>query len=83
MRKYLTIYHKFDDKLCLTVLSMIYPTKSFYCNSPLDFELFIYKFCSDKQQTVIIRFHIYEKSIDGINIFLMKKPTKQRKLGFF
>ena len=48
-RKYLTTEHKFDDKLCLTVLPLMYPTIPFYCYSPLDFYLFIYKFDSKKQ----------------------------------
>ena len=39
--KYLTKVHKFDDKLCLTVLSLIYPTILFHCYSPLDLDLFI------------------------------------------
>ena len=72
-RKYLTTEHKFDDGLCLTVLSLMYPKIYFYCYSPLDFDLFIYKFDSEKQQTVIIRTYTYENSIPGTNIFLMKK----------
>ena len=82
-RYYLTKEHKFDDKLGLTVLSLMYPTISFYCYSPLDFDLFIYKYDPNKQQTEIIRTHIYEKSSTGKNIFLMKHPTKQKKVGLF
>ena len=81
-RNYLTKEHKFDDKLGLTVLSLMYPTISFYCYSPLDFDLFIYKYDHNKQQTEIIRTHIYEKSStgkNGKNIFLMKHPTRQKK----
>ena len=78
-RNYLTKEHKFDDKLCLTVLSLMYKKITFYCYSPLDFDLFIYNFDRNKQQTLIIRTHIYENSIPGINIFLMKKPTKQQQ----
>ena len=81
-RNYLTKEYKFDDKLCLTVLSLMYPKLSFYCYSPLDFDLFIYKFDPKKQQTVIIRTHIYINSIPDINIFLIKNPTKNRKVGF-
>ena len=81
-RNYSTKEHKFDDKLCLTALSLAHSKISFYCYSPLDLDLFIYKFDSEKHQTVIIRTHIYENSIPGINIFLMKKPTKNRKVGF-
>ena len=61
----------------------MYPKISFYCYSPLDFDLFIYKFDSKKKQTVIIRTHIYENSIPGINIFLIKKPTKNRNIELF
>ena len=85
-RKYLTKEHKFDDKLGFTVLSLMYPTISFYCYSPLDFDLFIYKYDHNKQQTEIIRTHIYEKSStgkNGKNIFLMKHPTRQKKVGLF
>ena len=78
----MTKEYKFDDKLSLTVLSLMYPKISFYYYSPLGFDLFIYKFDPNKQQTVIIRTHIYENSIPGINIFLVKNPTKQRKVGF-
>ena len=78
-RKYLTKEHKFDDRLGLTVLSLMYPTISFYCYSPLDFDLFIYKYDPNKQQTKIIRTHIYEKLSTGKNIFLMKHPTRQKK----
>ena len=46
--KHLTRVHKFDDKLCLTVLSLMYPKILFYCYSPLDFNLFIYKFDLEK-----------------------------------
>ena len=81
--KYLTTEHKFDDKLCLIVLSLMYPTIWCYCYSPLDVDLFIYIFDYEKQQTVIIRTHIYENLIDVTNIFLIKKKTKQRKLGHF
>ena len=80
---YLTKEFKFDDKLCLTVLSLMYQNITFYCYSPLDFDLFIYKFDPNKQQTVIIRTYIYENSIPGINIFLMKKTTKQKKKDIF
>ena len=76
---YTTKEFKFDDKLCLTVLSLMYEQITFYCYSPLDFDLFIYKFDPNKQQTVIIRTHIYKNSIPGIKIFLMKNPTKQKK----
>ena len=69
---YLTSVHKFDDKLCLTVLSLMYLIISCYCYFPLDFDLFIYKFDSEKKQTVVIRSHIYENSIDATNIFLIK-----------
>ena len=78
-RKYLTKEHKFDDRLGLTVLSLMYPTISFYCYSPLDFDLFIYKYDPNKQQTEIIRTHTYIKSSTGKNIFLMKHPTRQKK----
>ena len=54
-RKYLTEEYKFDDKLCLTVLSLMYPKISFYCYSPFNFDLFIYNFDPNKQQTLIIR----------------------------
>ena len=78
-RKYLTTEHKFDDKLCLSVLSLMYPTISFYSYSPLDFDLFMYKFDFEKQQTVIVRTHIYENSIDATNIFLIKsRQSKER-----
>ena len=76
---YITTVYKFDDKLCLALLSLKYPTISFYCYSPLDFDLFIYKYDPNKQQTKIIRTHIYEKSSTGKNIFLMKHPTRQKK----
>ena len=81
--KYLTTKHKFDDKLCLTVLSLMYPTILFYCYSPLDFDLCIYKFDYEKQQTVIVRTHIYENSIDATNIFLIKKVDKAKKTRNF
>ena len=82
-RNYLTKEHKFDDKLGFTVLSLMYPTISFYCYSPLEFDLFIYKYDTNKQQTEIIRTHIYENPSTGKNIFLMKHPTKQKKVGLF
>ena len=69
--------------MCLTVLSLMYQKITFYCYSPLDFDVFIYKFDPNIQQIVIIRTHIYENSIPGINIFLMKKPTKQKKVEYF
>ena len=76
--KYITTEHNFDDKLCLTVLSLMYPTILFHCYSPLDFDLFIYKFDSDKQEKVIARTHIYENSINATNIFLIKKQIKKK-----
>ena len=82
-RNYLTNKHKFDDKLCLTVLSLMYPTILFYYYFPLDFNLFIYKLYYEKKQTVVIRTHIYENSINATNIFLIKNQTKHRKLGLF
>jgi len=82
-RKYFTNVHKFDDKLCLTVLSLMYPTISFYCYSPLDLDLFIYKFDVETKATVVIRTHIYHKSNDAINIFLIKKKSKHKKTGLF
>ena len=60
----------------------MYEQITFYSYSPLDFDLFIYKFDPKKQQTVIIRTHIYINSIPDINIFLIKNPTKNRKVGF-
>ena len=39
--KYITTEHNFDDKLCLTVLSLMYPTIAFYCYSPINFDSFI------------------------------------------
>ena len=81
--RYLTSVHKFDDKLCLTLLSLMYPTILFYCYSPLDFNLFIYKLYYEKKQTVVIRTHIYENSINATNIFLIKNQAKHRKLGLF
>ena len=80
---YMTKEYKFDDKLCLTVLSLMYKQITLYCYSPLDFNLFIYKYDPNKQQTEIIRTHIYENSRTGKNIFLMKNPTKQKKEGLF
>ena len=52
--------------------NIITEKKSFYCYSPLDFDLFIYKFDSEKQETIIVRTHIYEISIDATNIYLIK-----------
>jgi len=76
---YITTVYKFDDKLCLALLSLKYPTISFYCYSPLDFDIFIYKFDSDKLQIVFVRTHIYENSIDATNIFLIKsRQSKER-----
>ena len=69
---YLTTVHTFDDIFCFTMLSLMYPKLLFYCYSPLDFDLFIYKFNSEKQETIIIRTHIYENSVDVTNIYLIK-----------
>ena len=82
-RQYLTKVHKFDDKLCLTVLSLMYPTILFYCYSPLDLDLFIYKFDVETKATVVIRTPIYHKLNDAINIFLIKKSQSIRKQDFF
>ena len=65
---YLTKEFKFDDKLCLTALSLMYQNITFYCYSPLDFDLFIYKFDPKKQQTVIIRI-IYMKTQSLVSTF--------------
>ena len=82
-RNYLTKVHKFDDNLWLTVLSLMYPTISFYCYSPLDLDLFIYKFDVETKATIVIRTHIYHKSTDAINIFLIKKSQRIGKQDFF
>ena len=76
--KYLLKVYTFDDKLCLTVLSLMYPTISFHCYSPLDLDLFIYKFDVETKSTVVIRTHIYDQSTDAINIFLTKKTVKAK-----
>ena len=80
--KYLTTVHKFGDKLCLTVLSLMYPKISFYCYFPLDFDLFRYKFYSDKEETVIVRTHIYENLINATNIFLIKSRQSKENRKF-
>ena len=72
-RRYITQVHKFDDKLCLTVSSLIYSTIAFYCYSPIDFDLFIYTFDSEKKDTKIVRTHIYNDTIDVIQSHLIKK----------
>ena len=72
-RRYITQVHKFDDKLCLTVLSLMYPTIALDCYSPIDFDVFIYKFDSEKKETQIVRTHIYNGTIDIIQIHLIEK----------
>ena len=74
-RIYLTKEHKFDDKLCLTVLSLMHEKLLFIVILHL---ILMYSYTNlilTNSKTVIIRTRIYENSIPGINIFLMKKPT--------
>lgn len=66
---YMTKVQKFDDKLCFIVL----PTILFYCYSPIDLDLFIYTFDSEKKWKQIVRTHIYNETVDVTKIHLLKK----------
>ena len=68
-RIYLIQLYKFDDKVSLTVLSLMYPINSFYGYSPFDLELFIYKSDSKKQETKIVPTHIYIMTQSMLPIF--------------
>ena len=63
----------------------MYEQITFYCYSPLDLDLFIYKYDPNKQQTEIIRTHIYENSSNGKNIFKRRIVSmfnaKKRRTG--
>tara|TARA_B100000780_G_scaffold139872_1_gene97949 strand:- start:264 stop:737 length:474 start_codon:yes stop_codon:yes gene_type:complete len=49
----------FDMSNCLTILSIMYPTLSFYCYSELNNDVHIYKFKETENKTIIERTNIY------------------------
>ena len=51
----------------------MYPTIALDCYSPIDFDVFIYKFDSEKKETQIVRTRIYNGTIDIIQIHLIEK----------